>query len=188
MRMGPQVKGIAVRSALRALEQLRGTPTVEAVITATPKELGTAIRYGTIMASSWYPMEWYREFFAAIVATTGDNDRTVREIGRESARIDMTGVYKAAFKLLSPQALFGLSARLFSNYFDTGSVSIVESRKGFAHARWTGCAGFDRNLWLETFGSCEMYLELAGATHVRLRVLSGGAAADDHAELQAHWA
>lgn len=186
--MGPQIKGIAIRSALRALERLRGTPAVEAATLAMPKELGSAIRYGTVMASSWYPIEWYRDFFAAIIATTGDNDRILRDIGREAARIDMTGIYKAAFKLLSPQALFGLSTRLFSNYYDTGSVVIVESRKGFAHAKWSNCTGFDRSLWLEIFGSIEMYLELAGATHVRLRVVSGAGATDDHAELQAHWA
>lgn len=186
--MGPQVKGIAMRSALRALEQLRGSPVVESTVMAMPKELSSAIRYGTLIAASWYPMEWYRDFFSAVVATTGDSERLVREIGRESARLDMMGIYKTAFKLLSPQALFGLSTRLFSNYYDTGAVSIVESRKGYARAKWTNCSGFNRNLWVEIFGSSEMFLELAGATHVRTRLLAGGQNTDDYADLQAHWA
>jgi hypothetical protein len=185
--MGPQVKGIAFRSVLRALEQLRGAPTVEAAVALLPPDLASAIRYGTLIAASWYPIEWYRELFRAIIRTAGNSDTVVRDIGREAARLDMTGIYRAAFKLLSPQALFGLSARLFSNYYDTGSVNIVESRKGYAHARWTNCEGFDRNLWLEVVAASEMYLELAGATQVRIHIVSGGGQTDDHAEVQAHW-
>lgn len=186
--MGPQVKGIAYRSALRALEHLRGPPAVEAAIVAMPPELANAIRYGTLIAASWYPIEWYRQLFHAIVATTeGSADRIVYDIGREAARLDMTGIYRAAFKLLSPQSVFGLSSRLFSNYYDTGAVAIVESRKGFAHARWSNCGGFDHHLWREIFASAEMYLELAGATSIRTRVLNGAGANDDSAELQAYW-
>lgn len=186
--MGPQVKGIAFRSTLRALEHLRGPPAVEASILAMPAELASAIRYGTLIAASWYPIEWYRELFGAIVATAeGSAERIVFEIGREAARLDMTGIYRAAFKLLSPQSVFGLSARLFSNYYDTGTVVIVESRKGFAHARWTNCTGFDYHLWREVFASSEMLLELSGAKSIRTRLASGGGQADEFAELQAYW-
>ncbi|MGC4069686.1 MAG: hypothetical protein QM784_34510 [Polyangiaceae bacterium] len=185
--MGPQVKGIAFRSALRALDQVRGAQTVETAIALMSAELSSAIRYGTIIAASWYPIEWYRELFRAIAEGTKGGEGIVREIGRESARLDMTGIYRAAFKLLSPQALFGLSTRLFSNYYDTGSVSILESRQGFALARWMNCEGFDRNLWLEVIASSEMFLELAGARQVRMRVLSGAGRDDDFAEVQAHW-
>lgn len=152
-----------------------------------PPHLERGIRYGTIIAASWYPIAWYRDLFKAVATATGDGDRVVREIGREAARIDMTGVYKMAFKLLSPQAVFGLSSRLYSNYYDTGKVVIVESRAGFVQARWSGCTGFDRNLWLEVAASCEMYLELSGAKNVRTRILSGAGPEDEGMELQAHW-
>jgi hypothetical protein len=185
--MGPQVKGIAFRSALRALERLRGPALVETAVSLMSPDLATSIRYGTLIASSFYPIEWYRNFFTSIVAVTGGSEAIIREIGRESARLDMTGIYKTAFKLLSPQAVFGLSSRLFSNYYDTGTVAIVESRKGYALARWSNCVGFDRNMWLEVFASAEMYLELAGATHVRMRILSGAGPTDGAAEVQAHW-
>ena len=185
--MGPQVKGIAYRSALRALEHLRGLPAVESAISAMSPELADSIRYGTLIAASWYPIEWYRELFTSVVSTTGNNRGIVHEIGREAARLDMTGIYRAAFKLLSPQSVLGLSARLFSNYYDTGSVVIVGSRSGFAQARWTNCTGFDRNLWGEVFASVEMYLELAGASQVRTHIVSGAGLSDDCAELQAYW-
>jgi hypothetical protein len=185
--MGPQVKGVAFRSALRALEQLRGPPTVESAVSVMIPDLAQSIRYGTLIASGFFPIEWYRSLFSAVVATTGETDGIVRNIGRECARLDMTGIYRTSFKLLSPQSIFGLGSRLFSNYYDTGTVVIVESRKGFARARWTNCVGFDQNLWVEVFGAAEMYLELAGANHIRIRVVSGAGPTDSSAEVQAHW-
>jgi hypothetical protein len=185
--MGPQVKGIAFRSALQALERIRGNPTVETAIAAMPLELERAVHYGTLIASGLYPIEWYRDFMAAIVATTGNSESIVREIGRESARLDITGIFKPAFKLLSPHALFDLSARLFSTYYDTGTLSILEAHKGFARARWTNCFGFDRNMWIEVISATEMYLELSGAANVRVRVVSGAGPTDSSTEIQARW-
>jgi hypothetical protein len=184
---GAKIKGIAFRSVLRTFEALKGKAAVDNALAVTSAELGDALRYGTIVASSWYPIEWYRELFAAVVSTTNEGERIVNEIGRESARLDMTGIYKAAFRLLSPQIVFNLSARLFSNYYDTGTVAIVESRKGFVQARWAGCKGFDRNLWVEVLASSEMYLELAGAKNIRMRVQSGAGPTDESAMVQAHW-
>jgi hypothetical protein len=172
---------------LRALEHTRGLSVVESIAKALPPHLEQGIRYGTIIAASWYPIAWYRDLFKAVVSTTGDGERIVREVGRETARIDMTGIYKMAFKLLSPQALFDLSSRLFSNYYDTGKVAIIDARSGFVHACWSGCTGFDHNLWLDVAASCEMYLELSGAKHVRTRILSGAGPEDDGMAVQAHW-
>lgn len=181
------VKGIAFRGVLQGLALVRGESTVDAVTQALPAELAEGVRYGTIIAASWYPIAWYRNLFNTILTTTGEGERVVREIGRAAAKSDMTGIYKTAFKLFSPQAVFGMSARLFSNYYDTGSVEIVNSRTGFAHARWSGCSGFDRNLWIEVLVSGETYLELAGAANVRSRILSGAGSGDLHMEVQAHW-
>jgi hypothetical protein len=185
--MGPQVKGIAYRSSLRALEHLRGPDVVEASILRLPEELAGAIRFGTLIAAGWYPIEWYCALFHSIVEATGEGKPLVQAVARESARLDMVGIYRTAFKLLSPQALFNVSARLFSNYYDTGQLAIVESRSGFAHAKWSGCSGFDQNLWTEVFAASAMYLELAGATDITTTLVSGGGSSDDHAELQAHW-
>jgi hypothetical protein len=183
----PQVKGLAFRSVVKALEQLRGKATADAVLQKLPPQLAEGIRYGTITATGWYPIDWYRELFQSIVATTGEGDRIVREIGRESAKLDMSGVYKYVFKLLTPRAIFELSTRLFSNYYDTGAVRIVESRSGFVHVRWSGCKGFDRNLWLEVVSSCETYLELARASNVRTRIVAGAGADDVNMDVQAFW-
>jgi hypothetical protein len=176
---GPKVKGVTIRSLMRSLEQLRGKKVYEAVVNAMPPGLADAVRYGTIIASKWYPLEWYRGIHAAIVSATGEGERIICEIERESARYDMTGIYKVAFKVLSPETLIGISARLFSTYYDTGKLEKVESRKGYVRMRWTGCKGFNRTIWAGMFASCEVMLELAGAKNVRFHTLSGGGEHDD---------
>jgi hypothetical protein len=184
---GVKIKGTAFLSVMRALEQLRGKHVAEAALAAMPEELRNGLRYGRMVAGGWYPIEQYRDLFSTVVSTTNEGERIVRDIGREAARLDMTGIYKAVFKLLSPQIIFDLSARLFSNYYNTGKVTIIESRHGFVHACWTGCKGFNRHLWVEVFSSVEMYLELAGAKNVRMRTLSGAGENDEFAEAQARW-
>lgn len=186
-RRHPQVKGVAFRSIMRCLENLHGEATVGATLQKLPPCIAEGFRYGTITATAWYPIEWYRELFRAIVAATGDSERVVRKLGRESAKFDLGGVYSVAFKLVSPQAVLELSTRLFSNYYDTGTVRIVESRPGFVLAHWSNCVGFDRNLWLEVISACEEYLELAGAKNVRCHVTTGGGSEDTHMDAQAHW-
>ncbi len=183
----PQVKGVTLRSAMKALEQLRGKAVCEAAIQRMPPELADGMRYGTILAARWYPISWYRDLHSAIVSATNEGERIIRAVEREAARSDMTGVYSVAFKLLSPQTLINLSSRLFSTYYDTGHAETVDSRKGYVRVRWSGCSGFDRNIWAGLFASCELMLELAGAKNIRLYVRAGGGQEDDFAETEAYW-
>jgi hypothetical protein len=183
----PRVKGIAFRTVVKTLEQLRGEALVDRALRQLPAYLGDGLRHNTITASNWYPIDWYRDLFAAIVATTGEGEAIVRELGHRAAYADMSSVYKGIYKLLSPEVVLALSARLFSNYYDTGTVRIVESREHFVRAAWSGCVGFDRNLWLEVLASCETYLELSGAQQVRTHIQSGAGANDDHMDVCAQW-
>jgi hypothetical protein len=43
-------------------------------------------------------------------------------------------------------------------------------------------------MWSELCGSCEGQLEIAGARHVRLRIVSGAGDPDTDAEFEARWA
>jgi hypothetical protein len=183
----PQVKGVAFRSVMRALERLRGTQVVDATLQALPAELANALRFGTIVTAGWYSIEWYRAILAAAVSTSKQGERILYEIGRESIRHDMTGLYKVAFKILSPQTIFGMGTRLFSNYYKMGTVEITRSEKGFVEARWSKCTGFDRNMFLEIFSATVMLLELAGTKDLRANIISGAGPRDEFMVAQANW-
>ncbi|MFW6049531.1 MAG: hypothetical protein ACODAU_00065 [Myxococcota bacterium] len=185
---GPKVKGVAFRSVERSLAQLRGAPAVERAIEATDPEVGSRLRLRGIVSGGWYPIEWYRAWLAGIRAGTGEGRDLLREIGAQCASNDLKGIYRFFLKMLSPERIFEFTPRFFNNFYDTGKAEIVASRTGYTHARYTGCTGFDGNMWAEAMGSAERVLELAGARHVRFRRFAGGEDGDDHLEVEAHWA
>lgn len=183
----PKVKGLAFRSSLQIFSELKGEAARERALESMGSELGDKFRYGQILASGWYSIDWYARMLRAFRDATGAGLELPKEIGRESIRRDMQGVHKRVLlRMLSPELLYGLGQRLFGQYYDTGSVDVVESRSGYVRGKYTGCVGFDENLWTEIVGTTETLLELAGAKHIRLRLLAGGGS-QDHAELEARW-
>lgn len=187
--MEPRVKGNAFRTIDHCFTELYGEQARAAALVLLPELLRRSFQEKQLLASNWYPIAWYRDTFAAFRATQNAGTELPRELGRRGVKRDLGSVYKQVFlKMVSPQALLGLSGRLFKNYFDTGVMKIAESRDGYVHATWTGCEGWDENLWAELSGSCEVLLELAGAKHVRLHVAKGGRTGDSECEMQARWA
>jgi len=186
--MEPKVKGVAFRTIDLCYERLRGVEARDRAREMMPRELADAFRYYTLLAASWYPISWYRETFRAFRASTNDGPELAREIGRLAARHDMSGVHKQILaKLVSPQALLAMSQRVFNTYYDTGRFEILHSERGQVRARCGNCVGWDHNMWMELTGSCESLLEIAGATRVELRVVSGGLDGYAHASFEARW-
>ncbi|HEY3494327.1 MAG TPA: hypothetical protein VGK73_06565 [Polyangiaceae bacterium] len=180
---------MAFRTVETCFSELRGEAARTRADQLLSAELVEAFRYKTIMAAGWYPIGEYKALFRAFLGATGEGPELAREIGRLAARHDMAGVHKQIVaRVVSPQMLFGMSQRVFSTYYDTGTFTMLESRRGFAHARAAGCLGWDACLWQEIIGSSESLLEIAGAKHVRMRVLGGGKDEDDFLELEARWA
>ena len=153
-----------------------------------PRELAEAFRYYTLLAASWYPISWYRETLRAFRASTNDGPDLPREIGRLAARHDMSGVHKQILaKIISPQALLGISQRVFNTYYDTGRFEIVKSERGYVQARCSNCVGWDHNMWMELVGSCESLLDIAGGRNVEVRTLTGALDGHAHASFEARW-
>jgi hypothetical protein len=187
--MESSVKGNAFRTIEQCFTELYGEEAREAALVLLPEPLRRAYQHKLLLASNWYPIAWYRDTFTAFRDSQRAGLELPREIGRRGVRRDLGSVYKQLLlKMVSPQALLSLSQRLFKNYFDAGEMRIEVSRSGYVHATWTGCEGWDENLWAELSGSCEALLEMAGARHVRLRVVKGGRTGDSRCEMDAHWA
>ena len=184
----PKVKGVAFRTIDLCFERLRGADARDRARDHMSIELADAFRYYTMLASSWYPISWYRETFRAFRLSTNEGAMLAREIGRLAARHDMSGVHKQIFaKLVSPQALLSMSQRVFNTYYDTGRFDIIASEPHHVQARCANCVGWDHNMWMELAGSCESLLEIAGARDVELQIVSGGLDGNPHATFEARW-
>jgi hypothetical protein len=185
----PRVKGVAFRTIDACLSELRGAEVRARARSLMQGDVGRAYRDGLLLAASWYPISWYREAFRAFRAAAGEGLELPRAIGKRAVVYDFRGVHKQLVaKIVSPQMLLEMGQRVFHTYYDTGRLEVLEARKGYAKARVTGCVGWDANMWSELYGSCEAQLEIAGAQHVRLHVLSGGTDADTASAFEARWA
>lgn len=184
---GPRAKGIALRRTLEHLLELHGPTALERVASDFPEELSTAVSYGSISASSWYPIEWLSALHKALCLLSNAGPELSRSLGRRSAERNFTTVHRAFISVLSPEFVIARAARVFSTYYDTGQMRIVESRAGMSHATWTGCKGFDANLWEGTIGHCEGALLLTGVANIRVRVDRGGTDNDDFMDATAFW-
>jgi hypothetical protein len=184
----PRVKGVAFRTIDLCFSELRGAEARARSHLLMHGDVGRAYRDGLLLAASWYAISWYRDAFRAFRAATGEGLELPRSIGKRAVMHDMRGVHKQLLaKIVSPQMLLEIGQRVFHTYYDTGRLEVLESRKGYARVRLTGCLGWDANMWSELCGSCEGQLEIAGARHIRMRVLSGGGDADTDAEFEARW-
>ena len=183
-----KVKGIAFRTIGLCFKELRGSEAWERALELMPVELAEGYRYHTLLASSWYPIALYRAAFRSFRGVRNDGPELARAVGKLAARHDMSGVHKQILaRLISPQALLGMSQRVFNTYYDTGKFELLESRRGFVHCMFRDCLGFDENMWSEVAGSCESLLEIAGAANVRIRLLQGARDGDSNAEFEARW-
>src|SRR5262249_9707580 len=184
----PRVKGATFRSVDECFTEMFGAEAHARALALMQTPVREAYRNGLVLASSWYPISWYRDVFQAFRQVNRDGIELSRKIGYCSARREMRGIYKSVLvKIVSPQALLGLSAFLFNMYYDTGKFDIVESRRGFARAFVHGCTGWDANMWADLMGGVTGLLELSGARNVQLSVLAGTQDGDTDSTFEAFW-
>ena len=183
----PRAKGVNFRTFVKVLRKLRGERITEATLDLAPSELARNFRAGLVFSGNWYPLSWYADLHRAAQKATGAGPELARTIGLEAVRDDLSGIYRIFLLVVSPEFVLGKAPLLFNTYYDTGTMAVGESSRGWARARWTGCTGFDRNLWLDVEGSCQAGLEAAGAKDVAIKVTSGGGDGETAMELEARW-
>lgn len=152
-----------------------------------PRDAGDALRYGAVVASGWYPLEWYTALHAAARAA-GAPPSFAREVGRVTTHRDLTtGVLKLVTRALTPAIMVSIGSRTFNRYYEVGHLEVTSPAAGRARLAWTGCVGFDRNLWEDVLGGCLGALEAAGAQDAHVAWTSGGSDGQDHATATARW-
>ena len=179
-------KGVMLRNRLELIGQLHGGAALQATLDNLPEEVGSALRYRSIVATGWYPIAWLRELHAAAVTATRLGPELARQLGHEGAVKNFTTIHRLLLSASSPAAVIARAPRVLRTYFDGGEIELLESTDGMNASRWTKCDGFDRNIWESMLGGCEAALSLSGAKDVRVRLRSGGGASSE-AEVVAFW-
>ena len=91
----------------------------------------------------------------------------MRRMGRASCDYGVTGVYKIFFKVGSPEFIISRATRVFTSYYDTGELRIVETGTGGWWSSSTGLEGGAPQFCERIYGWMQRTLELAGAKNLR---------------------
>ncbi len=181
-----EMKGLSLRNYPVVLRALRGAESTARMASYLPADLRAALDAGGIVATAWYPVAWKRALHAAGQRATGE-PFLARVMGAEMTRRDLTGIYRAFVRVVSPRYVLHAGARIFGTYLRPGRFRAEEIRRGFVRVHFTECSGFDQNMWMDVIGGCEATLQVAGATSVRLHVQTGGRDGDDSCTVNAWW-
>ncbi len=163
-----RVKGSAVQSSLLYVRERFGDESLARILAAMPEEDGRSL--SGVLVSAWYEVDLFRRFMVETERQLRSQEPdVVRRMGRFSCDQGITGVYKIFFKLGSPEFIIGRAARVFSSYYDTGELRIVESRPGRAVGELVGFEGGAPQFCERIFGWMQQTLERAGAKRLRAK-------------------
>ncbi|NUP11478.1 MAG: hypothetical protein HOW73_35990 [Polyangiaceae bacterium] len=185
--MGPRVKGLTIRNCLAATEQLRGREACEQAVLRLEPEIADAVRYGGLVAGAWYPLAWQNAVLAALAAETHGGLPFLRQVGRVAVKLGLNSAHRVFVRVLGAHRSLAVSARFFNQHYERGTCEFLERRDGYARALWSGCDGFDANIWATVAGAAEGILESVEAENIRLHVVSGGGDRDGAMEAEARW-
>jgi hypothetical protein len=130
------VKGAALREFLVWLEQTYGRERLDAIARRLPHEVHAALRLDVagrslgVLSSRWYPADAIHALFDVVFDGLDPDER--RALVDRSADAVMAatlhGVYQVLFKwLATPERYARFAERLWSSYYDTGAMRVVQA-------------------------------------------------------------
>jgi hypothetical protein len=181
-----QVKGTAVVASVRYLTERFGEDALKRVFRFLPEEDRRVLEQG-LLASSWYPMPLFLRFMQeAEQQLRAQEPEVIRQMGAASADYGIKGVYKIFFKVGSPEFIISRAARVFSSYYDTGRIDVVEAARGRAVLDLTGFLGAPQ-FCDRIRGWMERTVSLAGARNLRSEHSQCVHRGDPVCRFEGHW-
>ena len=120
---GGHVKGSMVRAHLQWVRQNFGEEQEKAIVASLPPENGREV--DGLLASTWCSLESLVRLDRAIAAATGRNEsELMSELGRASAEINLSTVYRA-FRRTEIHDFFQRSAALHKQFQDFGVSTYI---------------------------------------------------------------
>lgn len=161
-----QVKGTALHSTVRFIQEKYGPEGLEKATSALPEAERTAIRNG-VLVSSWYPFKTLIGLMRGAQAVDGGKTADLfQQMGRASADFSLNTVYKIFFRVGSPQFIISRAAVVYTSYYSVGELKVPVSEKGRAAAELHGFPEATPEFCSRLLGWMQRTLELTGAENV----------------------
>jgi hypothetical protein len=170
-----KIKGAVIKDPRDWMRTAYGPDAYQAALSKV-SETDRAFVDGPILAGSWYPIEAWDRFQAAMraeaLARRGHNDlqfgmRNMREAGSVIVR----GIYKFLLGLVSPESAVGKFVVVYNRVYSEGHCEIVQNEPGRIVLRYCDASPVFRTNLTHNFLSSAMFvLELNGAKDVDGRI------------------
>ncbi len=168
-----KIKGVAIRGTTRAIESLHGRAALERVRATLPTRIREQL--DQVLPVEWYPVEISAAIHLAVREVLGGGSWTVNhDLGKEAARLDFTGIYKAMIRAVQYDTVWDRMERAWTQYASAGDVKWFDRKPGTSRAYITGVAGYNEGMWNSIAGRCEGMLILSGAKGASVTMVEPG--------------
>jgi hypothetical protein len=166
-----EIKGTAVKS-IPEFVQKHFPLRYQEWLDATP-ENGRKVMGGLLFTNNWYPiqdslvvpMKSISKYFY-----NGDDKKTARTMGRYSAEVALSGVYKFFIQFGSPKYIIERASRIFSTYFQPSEMVVLNVNKNGLTVHITKFPEPDEIIDENIAGWMERALEISGCRQVKVEV------------------
>lgn len=167
---GGRVKGSLFRARIEWVVQQHDVAALEDVLDALSATTSKTISDG-LLANAWYPFSLVVELDRAIVAVCSRQsnfDSIIKDLGRFSAEINLSGVYRA-FNKADPHKFFERSALHRRTFLDFGRVEYDKAGEKSCRLTHSECPCYSRVFCQSQAGYYEMATLLQGGEKPRVR-------------------
>ena len=157
------IKGVGIKSLLKALVNLHGEEGLHAVLGHLAPEIRAQLE-PSVLAATMYPVIVSSSLQTAVYETVGAHSwRASYKLGIEAARIDFGGVYRVYLRVASYDEIWERIERAFAQYNSQGQAKWSERARGRRVGEITGVDGYNTGIWQSVAGRCAGILVMAGA-------------------------
>jgi hypothetical protein len=183
-----EVKGTAVATIPLFVKQQHGDNAFRQWLdTLTPEARDTL--GDSVLPSVWYPMrEILVEPTRAIcdLFYDGDNVGAV-ELGRFSAKVGLSGVYRLFVRISSPEFIIARASQILPTYYRPSSMIVAEKGPGYAVIRVTEFPEPDTLVEHRIMGWMKHALQICGVKSEEIRIAESLTEGAPHTEFHVNW-
>lgn len=180
------IKGSVLTSRLAFVERKLGKAGVSRVLAHLGDE-DRAVLEGIILPAGWYPFDVQERLDDAIVFELGGKESVYKELGANSAELNLSASQKVYVRARDPHGLLKSAAAIYRLYYASGERAYEHLGDRRALLRTTGSETFSRHDCLTIVGWHEKAIEMCGGKRARVRETKCKARGDDCCEYLCEW-
>ena len=148
----------------------------------------------SLMQNKVLPSSWHKIETAIVIPTEkicnlfyGGDLKGAWEMGRYSADVALSGIYKLFVKVGTPQFIISRASNILSTYYRPGNINIVESNSNSIVVHFSNFIGMHQVIEYRIAGWIERALEISGCSDISLKVSRSMTKGDEISEMIISW-